>query len=92
VPEARVLGETDDKLVEFDSEQHKAMRREEKKREESDCRTLEDLVLLGMARDYSPSWAGVRWTFRNASRVNGRAINRQEGIRMARAVQQELGV
>ena len=92
VPEPVVLEESDEKLVEFDSEQHKAMRAQEKKREESDCRTLEDLVLLGMAREYSPSWAGVRWSFRHASRVGGRAINRQEGIRQARAVMQELGV
>ena len=68
------------------------MRRKEKKREEADCRTLEELVLLGVAREYSPSWAGVRWSFRHASRVNGRAINRQEGIRQARAVKQELGL
>ena len=87
-----MLKESDEKLVEFDSEQHKAMRAQEKKREEADCRTLEDLVLLGMAREYSPSWAGVRWSFRHASRVGGRAINRQEGIRQARAVMQELGV
>jgi hypothetical protein len=45
-----------------------------------------------VAREYSPAWAGVRWSFRHASRVNGRAIGRQEGIRQARAMLQELGV
>ena len=92
VPEERVLEESDDQLVEFESEQHKAMRQMEKKREENDCRTLEELVWLGVAREYSSAWSGVRWSFRHASRVNGRPISRQEGIRQARVVMRELGL
>lgn len=43
----------------------------ERKREEADCKTLEDLEILGRARGYSPGWAAHRYKARMRKRGAG---------------------
>jgi len=82
VPEGRILGETDEKLVEIDIAAHRAQR----KLEEGRARDLEALVRLGLERGYSPAWAGIRYAARTKT-DRQRAIH--HAIELARRLDEQ---
>lgn len=80
VVEARILEETDEKLVEIDV----AALRARRKKEEWGARDLESLVRLGLERGYQPSWAGIRHAIRTKTDRH-RAIHM--AVEMARGME-----
>ena len=65
VPEAKPMEEADGELVEVTESMKRAIRQQRAK-EEADCRTLDDFVSLGRKRGYSfpVQWANKRFGFR----------------------------
>lgn len=61
---APIAVDTSTELKEID-EQQRIQQRNEKKREESQCRTLEDFQRLGERRGYKPGWAAHRFAARS---------------------------
>jgi DNA repair protein RadD len=80
VVEARILEETDEKLVEIDV----AALRAHRKKEERGAKDLESLVRLGLDRGYQPAWAGIRHALRTKTDRH-RAIHM--AVEMARGME-----